>query len=181
MLDASRTLLAEVLYGFHHHRLFLHTSPNSSPSVHQNCSKLGANGRRRWTGAFIGNRFLSAVTIPRQGPSRKGSGYLPGTQRGRKGAGSHGSLSEGVGYLQVVQFFGVKISQILKNLAKNFFLTKKKRQKFSARFAREEFWDLWFWGLPGTYFLGGRVGTSRYLRLKGAGDFDFCLKRGGTQ
>ena len=48
--------------------------------------------------------------IPQQGQGRKGLGYLPGTQRGQKGAGSHGSLSEGVGYLQVVQFFGVKIS-----------------------------------------------------------------------
>ena len=124
---------------------------------------------------------IRPISIPRQGPGRKGSGYLPGTQRGQKGPGSHGSLSEGVGYLQVVQFFGVKIYQIYQIWLKKIFLLKKKRQKFSARFAREEFWDLKFWGLPGTYFLGGRVGTSRYLRLKGAGDFDFCPLEGGSQ
>ena len=37
-----------------------------------------------------------------------GSGYLPEAQRGRRGSGSPGSPSEGVGYLQVLQFSEVK-------------------------------------------------------------------------
>ena len=74
-------------------------------------------------------RVNGVGSIPRQGPGRKGSGYLPGIQRGRKGAGSRGSLFEGVEYLQVVQFFGVTFLIKPKICLKKFFLLKKS-QKF---------------------------------------------------
>ena len=65
--------------------------------------------------------------------------------------------SEGVGYLQVVQFFEFKISHKGKNLAKKIFLLNKKTSKnFCALRARKIFESL-------------VLGSSRYHLLRGQG------------